>query len=114
MPEIPEKTQREITQLQNMQRQLQMVLNQRQRFEFEVVQIDSALAELEKAEGKVYKSLGTILIEEKKDKMIKDMKDRRENINTRIETLKKQEEKLQKKTSDLQKSIEDVLEKKAS
>ncbi len=111
MAEISKETQEEIIQLQNLQRQLQMVSSQRQRFDMEVIQTDSALAELEKVDGKAYKAIGTLLIESKAIDLKKELNDRRKEVIARVDTLKKQEEKLKLRADELQKSLEKTLGK---
>lgn len=111
MAETSEEFQKDVGQLQNLQRQLQVITAQRQRLELEVVQIDTALAELEKADGKVYKSIGTLLIEDKPADLKKELNTRRQDVNDRVETLKKQEKNFQTKGESLQKKIQKELEK---
>ncbi len=111
MAELSKETQEEIIQLQNLQRQLQMITNQRQRFDIEVIQTDSALAELEKADGKAYKAIGTLLIESKAVDLKKELNERRKEAVARVDTLKKQEEKLKVRAEELQKSLEKTLGK---
>ena len=109
MAEISKETQEELIQLQNLQRQLQIVSTQKQRFDIEVIQIDSALAELEKSEGKIYKAIGSLLIETKNPEMKKELNERRKDAIARAETLGKQEEKLKTKANELQKTLEKKL-----
>jgi len=100
------ETEQSIVQLQNAQRQLQMLASQRQRFEFEVVQADTALAELEKAEGKTYKSIGTLFLESKPTDIKEELDDRRAKLNARIDTMKTQEDRIKSKSEELQKKLE--------
>lgn len=109
MAELSKETQEGIIQLQNLQRQFQIISGQRQRFDIETIQIDSALAELEKSEGKVYKAIGGLLIETKNAELRKELNERRKEVITRTETIKKQEEKLKAKADELQKSVEKAL-----
>ena len=109
MAELSKEAQEELIQLQNLQRQLQIVSSQRQRFDIDVIQIDSALAELEKADGKIFKAIGTLLLEAKGGELKKEFNDRRKDVIARTETLKKQEEKLRIKADELQKSLEKAL-----
>jgi len=109
MTEVSKEVQEDLIQLQNLQRQLQIVATQRQRFDIDVLQTDSALAELEKAEGKVYKAVGALLIEAKNADLKKELNERRKDALSRSETLKKQEDKLKTKGEELQKSVEKAL-----
>lgn len=108
---ISESAQKDIVQLQNIQRQFQLISSQRQRFELEVMQMDSALDELKKASGKTYKAIGTLLIEDKPESIKEDLNKRKKDLKDRISTLKKQEERLKSKNDDLQAKVQKSLEK---
>ncbi|MEM0372413.1 MAG: prefoldin subunit beta [archaeon] len=114
MAELPKETQKDIVQLQSLQRQLQILAAQKQQFEISVVQADATLAELEKAEGKAYKAIGSVLIESKPKDIIAELNEKRKEANERIETLKAQEERLAKKAEELQKKVQKELESKTS
>lgn len=109
MVEISKETQDKIILLQNLQRQMQIVASQRQRFDLEILQIDMALVELEKAAGKTFKAIGTLFIEAKPTELIKELNESRTTINARINSLKKQEEKLKTKIDEMQAKIEKEL-----
>lgn len=109
MVEISKETQDKIILLQNLQRQMQIVSAQRQRFDLEILQIDLALVELEKAAGKTFKAIGALFIEAKPADLIKELNESRITINTRIDSLKKQEEKVKAKIDELQSKIEKEL-----
>lgn len=110
MAELSPEVQQEIMQLQNLQRQLQLVAAQRQRFDIDMLQIDGALSELGGAKGKTYKAVGTLLIESDAKSLQKELTERKETTTTRIEALKKQEDKLKSKADELQKTLEKKLE----
>ena len=107
--EISKEVQDKIIQLQNLQRQMQIISAQRQRFDLDVLQTDAALAELEKTNGKVFKAIGAILVESKASDLVKELNEGRTTLNAKIETLKKQEEKLRNKIDELQAAIEKEL-----
>ena len=108
---IPKDAQKDIVQLQNIQRQLQLISSQRQRFELEVMQMDSALDELKEAQGKTYKAIGTLLIEDKPESIKEDLNKRKKDLKERVSTLKKQEERLKSKNDDLQAKVQKALKK---
>lgn len=112
--QLSEETQKEIVKLQNYQRQLQIIITQMQRLEIELTQINSGLSELEKAKGKTFKAIGSILIEEEPKQLIEDLNKRRNDINERIETLKKQEDRVKTKAEETQKQLQEEFEPKSS
>lgn len=107
--EIQKETQDKIILLQNIQRQLQIVSAQRQRFDVEVLQIDAALVDLEKASGKAFKAIGTMFIESNPADLVKELNESRITINARLDALKKQEEKLRIKVDELHAKVEKEL-----
>jgi prefoldin beta subunit len=113
MAEVPKETQHDILQLQNLQRQLQLIAVQKQRFTIESSQIDDAKDALKKADGKTYKAIGTLLIESSPPDMEKELTENKENLETRLKSLEKQENKLRERVESLQKKVETALGKSA-
>lgn len=111
MAEVPKETQHEILQLQNLQRQLQLIAVQKQRFAMESAQIDSAIDALKKADGKTYRAVGTLLIESKPPEIEKGLKSDKENLDARLKSIERQEEKLRERAESLQKKVEGELGK---
>jgi len=103
--EISAETQEKLVQLQNLQRQLQMIAGQRQQFEFSKMSSEQAVKELGTATGQVFKAIGPILIETKKDVMKTELEDSLKKIGERIEVLKKQEERLVGKGKELETEV---------
>ncbi len=109
--EIPKETQEDLLNLQNLQRQMQMLVTQEQQLEVEKSLLTQALEELKKAEGKTYKNIGGIIIEQDKESLIKELEEKQEKVKQHLETLKKQEERIKKKANEVQERIEKALNK---
>ena len=101
-----ERLESDIENYQVAQQQLQLVVLQKQQMKLETEELDHALSEMKKASGAVYKIVGPILIQSKKEDVEKDLIERKEFLSSRIEILDKQEERLKKNLAELRKSIE--------
>jgi len=110
--EISKETQEKILQLQNIQRQLQMIMQQRQQFEFAKVSAEAAIKELENANGQVFKAIGPVLIESKPNDLKTELEDQNKTMDERIEALKKQEERMVGKGKELETEISKEFEQK--
>jgi prefoldin beta subunit len=87
---------------------------QKQQLKIQSEEINSALEELKKIteKQKVYKIVGPILIEANKDEIIKELNEKNETLNSRIDILEKQEERLRKNLAELSKILEKELKGK--
>ena len=102
--DLPPQVQERLLRLQQLQRNLQTVLTQKQQVELENNETEQALAELETLTEKavIYKSIGSLLVKSKKNKVEADLKERKELLNTRVQVLSKQEERLRNQLNQLQ------------
>ena len=94
----------DITQLQLLQQNLQNILVQKQQFQKQLAELNSALKEIETSET-TYKILGNIMVATKKDDLEKDLKEKKELLDLRIKNFDKQEKNLKEKTEELQKKV---------
>ncbi|MBS7644722.1 MAG: prefoldin subunit beta [Candidatus Bathyarchaeia archaeon] len=108
---LPPQVQEQLMRLQQMQQTLQAVSIQRQQLELELNEIERAIEELEKAEDKspVYKTTGSILIKVDRSRLLDELKERKELLNTRITVLSKQEERAKSKVKELQARLQERL-----
>lgn len=102
--ELPSHVQERLLRLQQLQRNLQTVLAQKQQVELELAETEQALTELEDLtkNAVIYKSIGSLLVKSKKSKVSGELKERKELLETRVEVLGKQEERLRKQLNQLQ------------
>jgi len=84
---------------------------QKQQIELELTEVDQALSELEKLtdETIIYKSIGSLLVKSDRQKVIAELNERKELLNTRITVLGKQEERLRAQAKDLQDKLQQDL-----
>ncbi len=108
---LPPAVQERLLRLQQLQQTLQTVLTQKQQLELQLLEIDQALNELEKTGSNtvIYKSVGSLLIKSEKDKVIDELKERKELANVRISVLSKQEERLRSQVKELQTKLQKDL-----
>lgn len=94
---------------QVMQEQLQSLAIQKEQFSSQKEELKDALAELEKAAGKIYVAIGGVMVEQKKDEAVKDVKERQETLDMRLSIITKQLDDLSKKEKSLREEITTVL-----
>lgn len=102
--QLPPHVQERLLRLQQLQRNTQAILVQKQQVELELNETEQALTELKNLtkNAVVYKSIGSLLVQSKKTKVATELKERKELLNTRVEVLSKQEERLRNQLNQLQ------------
>ena len=104
MAEVPEESKKKINQLQLLEQSMQNLLMQKQQFQLQQVEIESALKELEKV-NEAYKIVGNIMVLSEKDDLKTDLTSKKEIIELRIKTMEKQENQLREKATKLQDEV---------
>lgn len=107
---MDESTQEKINQLSLMEQNLQTYLLQKQQFQAQLIEIDSALKELETAK-KSYRIIGNIMVSSRKEDIIRDLKSKKEMLNIRIGSLEKQEQKIRDKAKAVQTEVMSSMSK---
>lgn len=107
--ELSKQAQQQVVQFRNLQQQLQIVTAQIQRLQVEKETVAKAVGELEKAEGKVYKGIGGILIETDKTALDKELKETREDVESKLTSLQRHQTKLKARLDELQEKIQKSL-----
>ena len=102
--DVSKETEQKIGQLQMFEQSLQSFLGQKQQFQVQLVEVESALSELGNTE-KAYKIVGNIMVEADKDELKSDLQSRKEMLELRIKTMEKQEAQVREKASKLQSEI---------
>ena len=85
-----EENQQKIQKLQLLEQNLQNFSMQKQQFQSQMIEVDSAFKELENA-NEAYKIVGNIMISSDKEKLKEELKDKKERLELRIKTIEKQE-----------------------
>ncbi|MGB9740803.1 MAG: prefoldin subunit beta [Candidatus Bathyarchaeia archaeon] len=108
---LPPQVQERLLRLQQLQQTLQSVLAQKQQVELELTEIEQALNELQKTtdDAVIYRAIGTLLVKAEKAKIVADLNERKELLNTRAAVLGKQEERLRSQLKDLQAKLQQDL-----
>lgn len=107
---MKEDTEKKIGQLQMIEQSLQTFMMQKQQFQSQLVEIESALSEIKNTD-KAYKIVGNIMIDADKEELEKDLKEKKEKVELRIQTLEKQERNLKEKASSTQAEVMKQLKK---
>lgn len=95
-----------IMEAQGLQQQLQVVEAQKEAFNLQVIETGKALEELDKpGMDDVYKIVGPILVQVKREAAKRDLKSRNELAILRMKTLGKSESALKEKLEDLKKKL---------
>ena len=108
---LPPQVQERLLRLQQLQQTLQSVLAQKQQVELEMSEIDQASTELQKLadDAVVYKATGSLMIKAEKTKMVTELSERKDLLNTRVTILAKQEERLRSQLKELQTKLQQDL-----
>jgi len=110
-PQVRDK----LAQFQNLQSQLQLMVAQKQQLILQDQEIKNAMEELEKVKaGKIYRSVGNILVEISKEEGMKKLEEDKSTISTRIQILERQEKKLSEKLQSLGAELQGLLGSKTS
>lgn len=104
MAEIPKESEKKLSQLQMLEQSMQNLLMQKQQFQVQQVEFESALNELEKV-NQAYKIIGNLMVLSDKDSLKEDLTSKKEVAELRIKNLEKQENHLREKASKLQSEI---------
>ncbi len=102
--EVSKETEQKISQLQMFEQSLQSFLGQKQQFQVQLVEVESALNELENTD-KAYKIVGNIMVEADKNELKADLQSKKEMLELRIKTMEKQELQVRERASKLQSEI---------
>ena len=93
-----------------MEQNLQQFILQKQQFQTQLIEITSALEELEKTD-QAYKIVGNIMVLTKKDKLKKELESKKEMLDLRIKTIEKQEKVIKEKMQKMQAEVMEKLKK---
>lgn len=104
--DIPKEVEHDINEFQTAQNQLQMIMVQKQQIKMQLEEVDEALEELKGKTGKIFKSIGSVLVESSSEDVVKELNEREETMKVRVGVLGKQEEKLRGRLVELKSKIE--------
>ncbi|HEU97620.1 MAG: prefoldin subunit beta [Fervidicoccaceae archaeon] len=110
---VPPEIEQVAQQLDELQNRYTVLANQRVILENEVKEITRILEALQSLPSgtKVYRNVGNILFEEDRDKLLKELEDRKSTDELIVEKYKKEEDELKKQISSLQEKLKGLLTK---
>ena len=100
-----------IQEMQILEQRLQNSLLQKQAFQMELAETDSAMKELEKSGEEVYKIIGQLMIKAEKGKIQEELSGKQRILELRIKTLEKQENSLSEQLGKLRDEITKSVKK---
>lgn len=109
---INKDTQEKIQELQILEQNLQNLLMQKQAFQLELSETENALQEVSKTKDEVYKIAGQIMLRASKEDVEKDLKEKTQILNLRLNSIEKQESLFREKLEKIRKELTKTLEKK--
>ncbi|MBH59465.1 MAG: prefoldin subunit beta [Thaumarchaeota archaeon] len=114
--DVPPWLREQLERYEQLQQNLQSVLVQKQQIDLEIIEIDKALAELEKSadDVKVYKSAGTVMVSSNKTDVVKDLTESKDLSNTKLSVLNKQEERLKENIKEVQTKLDESMKRGAT
>lgn len=101
---MDKKTQEKIQALQLLEQNMQSFLMQKQQFQSQLVEIESALSELGKSK-EAYKIVGNIMVSSDKESLEKELKEKQETFGIRIKAIEKQENSIKDRAKKLQEEV---------
>ncbi|MBN2141915.1 prefoldin subunit beta [Candidatus Woesearchaeota archaeon] len=111
MNRMNEEIQGKINQLSTIEHNIQQFAAQKQQFQSQLVEVESAEKELETAK-EAHKIIGNIMVSCDKETLQKELKEKKEMLNLRLESFDKQESKMKEKAQELQKEVMDAMKEK--
>ena len=108
---LPPQIQQRLLRLQQLQQSLQGVMGQKQQLEMQLSEVEHAVSELAKLDetAVIYKSIGALLVKSEKDKVTKELTERKDLVKMRVDVLTKQDERLRTQVKDLQEKLQQDL-----
>ena len=100
--------QQKIEQAQRLQSELEAIIAQRYQLEISLREVEKSLDELENLpeDAPIYKSVGSILVRvESKERIKRELEDKKETLELRIKTVMKQQELLERKLKEIQEEL---------
>lgn len=102
---MDKKTENQVRELQLLEQSLNTLMFQKQTFQLELNEINSAASELEESKGDVFKIVGNVMIKAEKAKLKKELKEKKEIIGLRVKNIEKQEKALGERIEELRKAV---------
>jgi prefoldin beta subunit len=109
---IDKETEKKIEELQILEHRLQEILMERQNIQIELNGIENAIDELDKTSGDVYKILSGVMVKSNKEKLAKDLEEKKKFLDIKLRSVEKQSSVINSKSEEIRKEIQNSLETK--
>jgi prefoldin beta subunit len=96
-----EEQEKQFQEMQFLEQNLQNILMQKQAFQMELAESESALKEIKESKDDVYKIIGNLMIKTDKKKMQEELETKSKLLETRLKSLDAQEEKFSEKLTSI-------------
>lgn len=107
--DLTDSAKQDLIELQRLQQQLQMYSIQRQQTEIQLSELDKTFEVLKKSGKKLYRFVGTVMVEKQKDELEKELMDEKETLELRKNAFAKQEDKLRQRFEELRKKFAEYM-----
>ena len=101
---MKKRTEQRINELSLIEQQIQGLSAQKQQFNTQLLEVESALNELSSSKES-YKIIGNVMIKMDKEKLIKELKEKNDSVEIRIKSIEKQEGSLREKAKSIQSEV---------
>jgi len=108
---MDKETEQKIQQLGLLEQNMQNSTVQKQSFQVQLTEVESALKEIANSD-ETFKIVSNIMIKSDPKQLKKELDERKEMLELRIDSLEKQESKFKEKAASLQKEVLEKIEKK--
>ncbi len=106
---VSQDVQNKLAQLQMIEKNLQSFTMQRQVLQSQLLEVESALKELEGSK-EAYKVVGNVMISVSKDALTNELKEKQSLLKKRVSSFESQEKSMREKLDALQKEIMKAIE----
>jgi len=100
----------DIQQLSMIEQHLTNITSQKQQYNKQILEIESALSELDKLD-EAYQIVGSVMIKKKSSDIKADLNEKKELVKVRLQSLEKQEKNYQEQAEKLQNKVMQDLDK---
>jgi prefoldin beta subunit len=108
---MKDNSDKKIEEINILEQNLQNLLFQKQAFELELDETNSALLEIEKSGDEIFKIIGQLMIKTEKSKIKNELTEKKKILSMRIQSFEKQESYLREKIDKIRDEISNYLKK---
>ena|SRR3989338_9009904 len=102
---MSEEKNKNIQEVQFLEQNLQNLFFQKQAFQMELTETQSALVEMQKSSEDAYKMIGQLMIKVPKSKIIEELSEKEKFLNLKIKNIEKQEKSFSENLEQLRRKI---------